>query len=58
MSLTNEEKIARFDELKRKERRYTIKTKLMLKKALAAGIVVTEAEVDAELAKLAKLAKH
>lgn len=47
--LTNEEAARKYNELKMKERRYTIKQKLMIRKAVQAGITVTEAEVDAEL---------
>ncbi len=50
-NLTTEEAAKKYKELKMKERRYTVKQKLMLKKAVAAGIVVTEAEIDAELNK-------
>jgi hypothetical protein len=36
---------------KEKERRYWTKQKLILRKAAAAGITVSEAEIDAELKK-------
>ena len=47
MTLTDKEKVARYDELKRKERRYWAKQVLMLRKATEAGIKVTDAEIDA-----------
>jgi hypothetical protein len=46
--LTNDEKAARFDKIKRNERRYWIMQQLTIKKATAAGIQVTEKEIDDE----------
>lgn len=46
MKLTNEQKAAKFDALKAKEKRYWVRQSITLKKAEAAGIKVTEKEID------------
>lgn len=48
-TLSNEEIVKRYTELKRKEARYTAKAQLTLEKARKAGITVSEAEIDAYL---------
>ena len=45
-TLSKEEKAAKYDAQKVKERRYWVKQAIMLQKAQAAGIRVTEAEID------------
>ena len=45
-TLSKDEKVARYDAQKAKEKRYWVKQAIMLKKAQAAGIKVTEAEID------------
>ena len=45
-TLSKEEKAVKYDAQKVKEKRYWIKQAIMLKKAQAAGIKVTEAEMD------------
>ena len=50
---TNEalEKAKRYDKLMTMRKRYNVKKKLLIKKAIQAGIVVTEQEIDDELNK-------
>ena len=45
-ALSKDEKAARYDAQKAKEKRYWVMQAIMLKKAQAAGIKVTEAEID------------
>ena len=51
ITMGEKEDAKKYRELKAKEKRYWTKQKLMLKKASAAGITVTEAEIDAEIKK-------
>lgn len=55
--MTNEEKIKGYDKMIEQRRGYTarrlVKVSLIMAKAVKAGIVVTEAEVDAEIKKRA-----
>ena len=46
MALTTEEKAKRFDVQQEKGRRYSAKLQLLITKARATGITVTDAEVD------------
>ena len=46
-ALSKDEKAARYDAQKAKEKRYWVKQTIMFKKAVVAGIKVTEAEIDA-----------
>lgn len=43
-----------YEETKARERRYAVRQQLLIKKAREAGLTVTDAEVDAEIARLAK----
>ena len=45
-TLTAEQKAAKWDEAKRKERRAWAKQAILLKKAVEKGIVATDAEID------------
>lgn len=51
IKMTQKEMEEYITKVKNREKRYQIKTKLMLQKAAAAGIKVTDAEIDAELKK-------
>lgn len=59
--MTNEEKIRKYDKMvaanKKSFQRRQARISLMLEKAAKAGIVVTEAEVDAEIKRRAATAK-
>ena len=46
MAKTVEQEAAAYRALKAKEKRYTAKQAIMLKKAIAASITVTEVEID------------
>ena len=46
-----EKAVAFYEKNQERSKRYLMKQRLLLKKAVAAKIVVTEAEIDAELAK-------
>ena len=46
-TLTDAEKVKRFDTARAKEKRYWVKQTLTLRKAVGAGIKVTEEEIDA-----------
>jgi hypothetical protein len=51
MSMKMNEKELReyYEKVKNREHRYQVKTRLLLQKAVAAGITVTEAEIDAAI---------
>jgi hypothetical protein len=53
--MTNDEKIKMADKIIQQRQKYTqrhlARTSLMIEKAIKAGIVVTDAEVDAEIKK-------
>jgi len=56
--LTSEEKVKKYDEMVKARKKYYyrhfIRTQLVINKAVKAGYVVTDAEVDAEIKRRAK----
>ena len=48
------EKEAKLEKIQNRERRYAIKIRLMVKKATAAGIKVSDEEIDAEIKRTGK----